>query len=95
MPADVRSKALAYYRSTSMRVLAAATMTGADRPYFVEARVRGHRSDYIVRYELGEWVCTCHADGCPHAASVQLATGHESAAAPTPSPPRKATHDRP
>ncbi len=80
----LRAKALTYYRSGAVRVLNAATVLPADRPYFVEARVLGHRSHYIVRYELGGWTCTCHADGCAHAAAVQLATGHESAAALTP-----------
>ncbi len=81
----LRAKALAYYRGESLRILAAATMTGARKPYFVEAHVDGHNSTYIVRYELGAWSCTCHADGCAHAATVQLATGHPSAASPTPS----------
>ncbi|MDH2425734.1 hypothetical protein [Sphaerisporangium sp. TRM90804] len=86
MRADIRSRALGYYRSGAIRVLAASTAAPSDRPFFVEARVRGHHSDYIVRHELRAWTCTCHADGCAHVAAVQLATGHPSAAAPTPSP---------
>ncbi|RCG21939.1 hypothetical protein DQ384_36375 [Sphaerisporangium album] len=86
MAVDVRSKALGYLRSGAVRVLVASTMGPARRPYFVEAHVDGHQSTYIVRFELHEWTCTCHEADCAHAAAVQLATGHESAAAPSRTP---------
>ncbi len=85
---DVRAKALAYYRSGAIRVLTASTAVSSDRPFLVEARVQGYRSDYIVRHQdpVTGWTCTCRQAGCAHVAAVQLATGHDSAAAPNPTP---------
>lgn len=80
----IRARALAYLRAGAVRVLAALTCPGADRPTFVEARVTGHRSTYLIRLELGEWLSTCRCDGpCPHVAAVRLITGHPGAATPT------------
>ncbi len=85
---DVRSKALAYLRSGAVRVLLASTVSYADRPYWVQPRVEGHKSTYIVRLDgaSAPWTCTCREAGCAHAAAVQLATGHPSAADPTTTP---------
>lgn len=88
--ADVRSKALGYLRSGAVQVLTASTVTHSNRPFLVEARVRGYHSDYVVRLDgaSAPWTCTCREDECAHRAAVQLVTGHESAAAPTPTTPK-------
>ena len=86
MPADIRSKALGYLRSGAVRVQLASSVSQADRPYWVRALVHGFKSTYIVTLDgaSAPWTCTCHQDECAHRAAVQLITGHESAAAPTP-----------
>lgn len=81
---DVRSKALGYYRDGKLRILHARYDAGqAIRPHEVIAHVVGHRSTYVVTFENSVWACTCHGSGpgCAHIAAVQLATGHDSAAA--------------
>lgn len=85
---DIRSKALGYYRDGGIRILHSLTpMHGPRVPYEIDADVIGFNSTYKVRLDDGIWTCTCHGEDCAHAAAVQLATGHTSAAA---KPERKA-----
>lgn len=82
---DLRSRALAYYRSGAVTVLNARTApTGPRRPEYVDALVDGYRSTHRVHLVAEIWSCSCREDGCAHVAAVQLATGHETAARPTP-----------
>lgn len=94
MPADARSRirtrALRSYGAGEFRILTASTAAHADRPNYVEARVYGYQSDYVVRLTGGAWSCTCHQAGCPHAEMIKLATGHPSAAERTPKPVKEA-----
>ena len=81
MPADVRSQACAYLRAGKVTVVVAARCDReGQRPELVRARVEGNSSTYFVRLNDGVWLCSCEEDGCPHAAAVQLVTGHDGLA---------------
>ncbi|MGW0587425.1 hypothetical protein [Streptosporangium sp. NPDC002607] len=84
MPRDLRARTLAYLRSGAVRIYRAEPPRGMGPvpPEYVEALVVGFKSDYRVRLERGRWVCSCQEAQCPHIASVQMCTGHDSAVRP-------------
>jgi hypothetical protein len=82
--ADLRTKTLGYLRGGLVRVAHARSERGHlhQPPTEVIAFVDSTRGDrqYVVDLRDHEWVCTCGNHGCPHAAAVQLVTGHPTAA---------------
>lgn len=85
--ADIRARALAYLRDSAVVVEYARIDPVEDRPYQVQARVRGHEDTYHVSlHHVGGWRCTCpqthpSGDDCAHIAAVALVTGWPSLAA--------------
>lgn len=82
MPVDVRARACGYLRGGNVTVLLAHyDQVDPTRAYKVRAHVVGHTSTYVVHLANGVWSCTCGSPAdCPHAAAVQLVTGHPSLA---------------
>jgi hypothetical protein len=80
---SIRTKALEYLRRGNVRVIRVVTPAGTIQPQLVEAIVRGFNRDYRVILDDGVWSCPCDLarEDCAHRASVQLVTGHTSAAA--------------
>jgi hypothetical protein len=81
---DIRTKALGYLRDEKVRILEAATVKPALRPYQVTAMVQGFNGRYLIIFKADQWMCSCAAtDRCAHVAAVQLITGWPSAASRT------------
>lgn len=79
--ASIRTQALGYLRNGRVTVHRAGG-PGNGRPTTVRANVFGANATYHVGLEAGGWLCTCQErTGCRHIASVQMVTGHPSAAA--------------
>lgn len=90
MAVDVRSQACKYAVNAKVVVFAA----GPDdlrRPEWVKAQVDGRSESYFVQLADDVWRCSCEEPDCPHAAAVQLVTGHGGPASP---PPRRAVSGR-
>ncbi|TDD54560.1 hypothetical protein E1286_05045 [Nonomuraea terrae] len=82
MAVDVRSLACSYVRNGNVAVVSATPADDADRQAgHVIAYVHGQSRTYQVTLGRRGWSCTCEeANSCPHAAAVQLVTGHDGLA---------------
>lgn len=82
MAVDVRSQACSYARNGAVAVVSATPAEADHRQAgHVIAYVRGQSRTYQVTFGNAGWVCACgEADTCPHAAAVQMVTGHEGLA---------------
>ena len=88
--ADVRSLACSYARNGKVAVVSATPAEGESRRAgHVIAVVQGQQQAYQVTLGRRGWSCTCgEADTCPHAAAVQMVTGHDGLASPAGRAPR-------
>lgn len=83
----IRTAALDALRNGRVTVLMADRAVlgvSTEPPARVMAVVASSREDrrvpYLISLRAGDWTCTCQRPDCAHIASVQLVTGHPSAA---------------